>query len=149
MSVCFKLPEIGPKWYSLILCPVCNMVIKSIDDSVESEELTCPDCGKVFNFEFNSQEEYPKVKIRPIPQRMVSLTISRDGGFTIPGTDSLRSFVYALMAWENFVDDKGTPIKLTEIMKEQIFDLSAWGLPSFVQSKSLFLQKRKVDQEKN
>lgn len=149
MSVCFKLPEIGPKWYSLILCPECNTVVKSTDDNVDGEELICPGCGKVFVFEYNPHESYPKVMIRPVPQRMTSFTISRDGGFTIPGADSLRLFVYSFLKWENFVDEKDTPIKLTEKLKEQIFDQSAWGLPSFVQMKSQFLQKKKDDQEKN
>lgn len=150
MSICFKLPEIGPKWYSLILCPECHTVVKSTEDSKgDPEELTCPDCGKIFSFEFDSQEEYPKVKIRPVPQRMMNLTLSRDGGFTIPGLDNLKLFIYAFMAWENFVDEKGAPVKLTEKIKEQIFDQSGWGLPSFVQLKSQFLQKKKDDQEKN
>lgn len=150
MSVCFKLPEIGPRWYSLILCPECNTVIKSTNDlKGETEELTCPDCGKVFTFELNAQEEYPKVKIRPVPQRMMNIVISRDGGFTIPGNDNLRLFLYAFMSWENFVDDKDMPVKLSEGIKEQIFDQSGWRLPSFVQLKSQFLQKKKDEQEKN
>ncbi len=150
MSVCFKLPEIGPKWYSLILCPECNTIVKSTDDIGKgSEELTCPECGKIFVFEYNSQESYPKVKIQPVPQSMLNFTLSRDGGFTVMGSDNLRSFLYAFMAWENFVDDKDRPIKLDAKLKEQIFQQSAWDIPSFVQLKSQFLQKKKDDQEKN
>ena len=150
MSVCFKLPEIGPKWYSLILCPECHTVIKSTDDTTgDSEELTCPDCGKVFTFEFDSKEPYPKVKVQPVPQSMMNFTLSRDGGLTVMGSDNLRSFVYAFMSWENFVDEKDRPIKLDVKIKTQIFEQSYLGLPSFIQAKSQFLQKKKDNQEKN
>jgi len=156
MSVCFKLPEIGPAWYSLILCPKCNTVIKSTDDmkndsgeSVYSEELICPVCGEAFTFILNEQEEYPRIQVRPVPQSMMNYTLGRDGGFGISGNDRLRSFLYAFMAWKNFVDSKGQPVKLTEKLKEEIFQKSGWEIPSFVQIKSQFLQNKKVDQEKN
>ncbi len=149
-SVRFKLPNIGPKWYSLILCPECNFVVKSTDDMKDStEELTCPDCGKVFTFEFNSKEDYPKIKVQSVPKSMMNYTLSPEGGFIMRGTDQMKAFTYALMNWQNFVDDQDKPINLTSKLKEQIFQEGAWGLPSFVTMKSQFQQTKKDEQEKN
>lgn len=150
MSIRFKLPEIGPRWYSLVLCPECFYIVKSTDDTKNnSEELICPDCGKIFTFEFNTQEPLPRIRIQSVPQNMMNYTFSRDGGITFSGNDQMKSFLYALMAWENFVDDKDKPVKLDANLKEQIFKQSAWGIPGFVLAKSQFLQKSKDAQEKN
>lgn len=89
-----------------------------------------------------------RVKVRPFPRSKSKFKVI-DGALIFSGSETLDIFKYCLMEWDGFVDNEGKPIKLTEGVKEKVFDSGVMGLADFVISKQTELQKRIVEEEKN
>jgi hypothetical protein len=89
-----------------------------------------------------------KVKIRAFPRSRSKVKVI-DGALIFSGADTMETFKYCLMEWEGFVDSNEKPIKLSDGIKEKIFDSGIKGLADFVIARNADLQKRILDEEKN
>lgn len=63
-----------------------------------------------------------ELEIRPYKASMSILTGNVDGFVRIEGKDQLKAFKYCLRGWSGFTDDADQEIKLTDQVKEDIYD---------------------------
>lgn len=149
MKFDFELPEIGPKWFELIMCPVCKCFVMFKDD-FEKSPLTCPnpECGEVFDFVPEKDEEFPEVQIEPCPNSLMNIHIAADGTQSHLGKDHKRIFVNVFNVWRNFMS-KDKPVPLTDSLKIQIYEKAAFGLPAPIINKSIQLLNESRKQKKN
>ena len=89
-----------------------------------------------------------RLKVRPFPRSKSKFKVV-DGALIFGGTETLDTFKYCLVDWEGFVDPAGKPIKLTETIKEKLFDSGLMGIADFVIQKNIELQKATMEEEKN
>lgn len=138
-----------PEWYDLIFCPKCNEVVTSVQDTEEQTSFVCHNCNKEFDFIHDSSIAMPRIKIRPAPKSILNILIRDNGEFSISGRDQKRIYLYCFMEWENFEDKQGRPLRLTNAIKEKIYDQAAQGIAPFVLSKSRQFEEIKKDLIKN
>jgi hypothetical protein len=90
-----------------------------------------------------------RLKIRPYPQSMSSMTILA-GAITFPGADALKTFDYCLVDAEGLdISINGEAQALTAAVKKVIFDFDVEGIPAFVIIHARDLAVRRDDGSKN
>ena len=73
-----------------------------------------------------------KLLIRPIPMSRQRIRQEASGI-----TETLKeTFFYCLLDWQNFFDENDQPMKLTEEIKEKLFESNHAGIRNFVMQKN-------------
>lgn len=62
------------------------------------------------------------VLIRQFPASLSMVEGNIDGFVRISGKQQLEAFVHCLTGWENFEDESGDPVALTDEVKQGLFD---------------------------
>lgn len=86
--------------------------------------------------------------IRPYPAEKSNVILSKEG-VVISGQQQRDIFMHCLVDWENVVDANDKPIKLTDKVKDKLFQFRLNGIVDFVITKSREFTQNKEDQEKN
>ena len=89
-----------------------------------------------------------KLKIRPRPRSQTKFFM-REEGILFSGPERMETFRHCLVDWEGVVDAEGNPIKLTDAVKETLFESGMGGVADFVLEKNADLFRQMADSEKN
>lgn len=89
-----------------------------------------------------------KLMIRPYPRSKSNLIV-KDKGIALTGEDQCKIFKYCLVSWSDVIDANGKELKLTDDVKQHIFDFGVDGIPEFVLEKAKVFERKKEDEEKN
>lgn len=140
-----------PKWYDLVYCPQCSMVVTSYQDLQNNEEclVKCQNCDHEFTFLYDPTFAYPRIQVRPVLKSLQNIIIRDSGEIAIVGKDQKRIYLYCFMDWENFESKDGKILKLTLPIKEAIYDQAIQGIATFILSKSRQFEETKKVAEKN
>ena len=77
-----------------------------------------------------------RLQIRPFPRSKASLVL-RNGDVVFAGPQRLETFKYCLVGWEGVEDEEtGEALKLTDDIKQGLFDGGDGGIVDFVVSKN-------------
>ena len=93
-------------------------------------------------------EDKPYLQIRPYPLSRSNAVFS-EKGIVLRGEDQCEVFKYCLVGWKNVVDANGKPLKLTDDVKQKIYDFNLQGIASFVGRIARIVEVRKEQEEKN
>lgn len=99
--------------------------------------------GQWFDFKDGS-----KLKIRPRPRSQTKFFM-REEGILFSGPERLDTFRFCLQDWEGIVDPEGNPVKLTDSVKETLFESGMEGIADFVLQKNIELFQQMAESEKN
>lgn len=91
----------------------------------------------------------PKFLVRPFPASKEEFVGRRDGTMVLTGKNLYDKFSYCLVAWENINGDDDQPLKLTEAVKQVVFDNGLGGIPAFVSECLNKIAEEKEELEKN
>jgi len=93
-------------------------------------------------------EDKPYLQIRPYPLSRANAVFS-EKGIVLRGEDQCEVFKYCLTGWKNFVDANDKELKLTEEVKQKIYDFNLQGIAGFVGRIARIAEIRKESEEKN
>ena len=99
-------------------------------------------------YDFGEHEPKARIKIRP-RKRSQTKFVMRDDGIVFSGPERLDTFKYCLIDWEGFFDLNESPIKMTDEIKEQLFESGLGGISDFVLMKNAEMFNEMAEQEKN
>lgn len=89
-----------------------------------------------------------RLKIRPRPRSQTKFFM-REEGILFSGPERMDTFKHCLVDWENIVDASGNPLKLTDAVKEALFESGLGGIADFVLEKNGELFRQMQETEKN
>jgi hypothetical protein len=73
----------------------------------------------------------------------------REEGILFSGPERLETFRHCLVEWEGVVDAEGKDLKLTDSVKEALFESGLGGISDFVLEKNAELFSKMSESEKN
>ena len=89
-----------------------------------------------------------RLKVRPRP-RTATKFIMREEGILFSGPERMETFRHCLVDWEGVVDTEGKDLKLTDAIKEALFESGLGGISDFVLEKNAELFSKMSESEKN
>lgn len=89
-----------------------------------------------------------RLKVRARPRSQTKFFM-REEGILFSGPERLETFKHCLVDWEGIVDVEGKPIKLTDSVKEALFESGLGGISDFVLNKNAELFQQMAESEKN
>lgn len=99
--------------------------------------------GQWFDFQGGA-----RLKIRARPRSQTKFFM-REEGILFSGPERMETFRHCLVAWEGIVDAEGNEIKLTDSVKEALFESGLGGIADFVLNKNAELFQQMAESEKN
>lgn len=103
---------------------------------------------ETYEAKWYDMEDGTRLKIRPYAIGQGDI-VFRDGEVVQSGRDRWKMFDYSLVAWEGVVDANGKELKLSDKVKQTVFDYSLGEIPTFVIIKNGELLRERQEQEKN
>ena len=99
--------------------------------------------GQWFDF-----KDGARLKIRARPRSQTKFFM-REEGILFSGPERMETFKHCLIDWENVTDPDGNALKLTDAVKEALFESGLGGISDFVLEKNGELFSRMQESEKN
>ena len=90
-----------------------------------------------------------ELEIEPYPRDLRNFGMTPDGNLLISGKEQKKIFMRSLKNARNLTGADDKDIKLTEEIKEKIFDYQMLGIPNFVITESTGFNLQKEEAEKN